>query len=38
VGLVFRPQRRIIGMGVDSFVVVVMYLVGVAGLVAISLA
>ena len=37
VGLVFRPKRRIIGMGVDSFVVVVLYLVGVAGLVAISL-
>jgi cation:H+ antiporter len=37
VGLVFRPQRRIIGLGVDSFVVVVLYLVGVAGLVAISL-
>lgn len=37
VGLVFRPGRRIIGMGVDSFVVVVLYLVGVAGLVAITL-
>ncbi len=37
VGLVFRPRRRIIGMGVDSFVVVVLYLVGVAGLVAITL-
>ncbi|OIH95085.1 sodium:calcium antiporter [Curtobacterium sp. MCBA15_001] len=37
VGLVFRPKRRIIGMGVDSFVVVVLYLVGVAGLVAITL-
>ncbi len=37
VGLVFRPQRRIAGMGVDSFVVVVLYLVGIAGLVAITL-
>lgn len=37
VGLVFRPQRRIAGMGVDSFVVVLLYLVGVAGLVAISI-
>ncbi|PYY31772.1 MULTISPECIES: sodium:calcium antiporter [unclassified Curtobacterium] len=36
VGLVFRPQRRIVGMGIDSFVVVVLYLVGVAGLVAIT--
>ncbi|KQO61464.1 sodium:calcium antiporter [Curtobacterium sp. Leaf261] len=38
VGLVFRPQRRIIGMGIDSFVVVLLYLVGVGGLVAITLA
>jgi cation:H+ antiporter len=37
VGLVFRPQRRIAGMGVDSFVVVLLYLLGVAGLVAISI-
>jgi cation:H+ antiporter len=37
VGLVFRPQRRIVGMGVDSFVVVLLYLLGVAGLVAITI-
>ncbi len=37
VGLVFRPARRIAGMGVDSFVVVLLYLAGVGGLVAISL-
>jgi len=37
VGLVFRPHRRIAGMGVDSFVVVLLYLLGVAGLVAISI-
>jgi cation:H+ antiporter len=37
IGLVFRPRRRLIGMGVDSFIVVVLYLVGVAGLVAITL-
>lgn len=37
VGLVFRPRRRLLGMGVDSFVVVVLYLLGVAGLVAITL-
>lgn len=36
VGLVFRPQRRIAGMGIDSFVVVLLYLAGVAGLVAIT--
>jgi cation:H+ antiporter len=31
-----RPGRRIAGMGVDSFVVVVLYAVGVAGLVAVA--
>ncbi|WIB67943.1 sodium:calcium antiporter [Curtobacterium sp. MCBD17_035] len=36
VGLVFRPQKRIIGMGIDSFVVLVLYLIGVGGLIAIS--
>lgn len=36
VGLIFRPQRRILGMGVDSFVVLVVYAVGVVGLFAIS--
>jgi cation:H+ antiporter len=38
VGLLFRPRRRIIGMGVDSFVVLALYLVGIGGLVAITLA
>ncbi len=38
VGLLFRPQRRIAGLGLDSFVVVLLYLVGIGGLVAISLA
>ncbi|MGN6326972.1 sodium:calcium antiporter [Pseudolysinimonas sp.] len=36
VGLIFRPARRIAGMGVDSLVVLVLYALGVAGLVAIS--
>lgn len=36
VGLIFRPQRRILGMGVDSFVVLVLYAVGIGGLFAIS--
>jgi cation:H+ antiporter len=36
VGLVFRPARRVLGMGVDSLVVLVLYLVGVGGLVAIT--
>lgn len=36
VGLIFRPQRRILGMGVDSFVVLVLYALGIAGLFAVS--
>ncbi|MDQ1138035.1 cation:H+ antiporter [Microbacterium sp. SORGH_AS 1204] len=36
VGLIFRPQRRLIGMGVDSFVVLALYAVGIGGLFAIS--
>ncbi|MDQ1082865.1 MULTISPECIES: sodium:calcium antiporter [Microbacterium] len=36
VGLIFRPQRRVIGMGIDSFVVLVLYAVGIGGLFAIS--
>jgi cation:H+ antiporter len=35
-GLVFRPGRRIAGMGLDSLVVLVLYAVGVVGLVAIA--
>ncbi|PZR94480.1 MAG: sodium:proton exchanger [Candidatus Chloroheliales bacterium] len=36
-GLVFRPKRNaILGMGVDSFVVVVLYVLGTVGLIAIS--
>jgi cation:H+ antiporter len=35
-GLLFRPQRRVLGMGVDSLVVLVVYLVGVAGLFAVA--
>jgi cation:H+ antiporter len=37
-GLVLRPRRRLAGMGVDSMVVLVLYILGVAGLVAISVA
>ncbi|SFW67545.1 sodium:calcium antiporter [Amycolatopsis australiensis] len=33
-GLLFRPRRRILRMGVDSLVVLVLYAVGVAGLFA----
>jgi cation:H+ antiporter len=33
-GLLFRPRRRVAGMGVDSLVVLLLYAVGVAGLFA----
>lgn len=36
VGLIFRPQKRIARLGRDSLVVVVLYLVGMGGLVAIA--
>jgi len=35
-GLLFRPQRRIARMGVDSLTVLVLYVIGVAGLFAIA--
>ncbi len=35
-GLLFRPGRRIVGMGVDSLVVLLLYAVGVAGLFTIA--
>jgi cation:H+ antiporter len=35
-GLLFRPTRRIAGMGVDSLVVLGLYLASIAGLVAIG--
>ncbi|GHG50170.1 hypothetical protein GCM10012320_18540 [Sinomonas cellulolyticus] len=34
--LIFRPKRRIAGMGADSFIVLVLYLLGVAGLFAVA--
>ncbi|WP_285115145.1 sodium:calcium antiporter [Leifsonia sp. fls2-241-R2A-40a] len=36
VGLVFRPTTRVLGMGVDSATVLVTYLLGVAGLFAVT--
>jgi len=36
VGLVLRPQRQILRMGIDSLVVLVLYLVGVLGLIALQ--
>ena len=31
-GLVFRPRRRVLGLGIDSLVVVALYLIGLGGL------
>ena len=36
-GLIFRPRRRVLGIGVDSLVVLTLYLIGLAGLVAVAL-
>jgi cation:H+ antiporter len=36
-GLIFRPRRRILRMGVDSLAVLCLYLIGLAGLVAVAL-
>ena len=38
VGLIFRSPRKVAGMGVDSLVVICLYVVGLAGLFAISAA
>ena len=35
-GLLFRPQRRVLGLGLDSLLVVLCYLLGIAGLFAVS--
>ncbi len=35
-GLIFRPRRQILRMGIDSFVVLALYLAGIAGLVALA--
>jgi cation:H+ antiporter len=35
-GLLFRPERRIARMGVDSLVVLILYVLGVAGLFAVA--
>jgi len=35
-GLIFRPRRMILRMGIDSFVVLLLYVLGVAGLIAIA--
>ncbi len=35
-GLIFRPRRRVLRMGIDSLVVLALYLLGVAGLIAVA--
>ena len=35
-GLIFRPRMRLLRMGVDSLVVLVLYLIGIAGLIAVA--
>ena len=35
-GLVFRPDRRVVGMGIDSLTVLVLYAVGLVGLIAVT--
>jgi cation:H+ antiporter len=34
--LIFRPRRQIARMGIDSIIVLVLYLVGIAGLFAVG--
>jgi cation:H+ antiporter len=33
---VFRPSRKVLGMGLDSAVVLMLYVIGIAGLVAVA--
>jgi len=35
-GLVFRPRRRVMGMGIDSLVVLALYALGIIGLVVVA--
>ncbi|MCA1567934.1 MAG: hypothetical protein LC803_20265 [Acidobacteria bacterium] len=35
-GLIFRPQRKFLRMGIDSLVVLVLYALGIVGLFAIA--
>ena len=37
-GLIFRPRRQVLGVGVDSLAALVLYVVGVAGLLSIAVA
>lgn len=35
-GLIFRPSRRVLNMGIDSLVVLVLYVLGTVGLIAVA--
>ena len=35
-GLIFRPKRRVLGVGVDSLAVLILYVIGTAGLFALA--
>jgi cation:H+ antiporter len=35
-GLIFRPRKQLLWMGIDSFLVMIVYLTGLMGLFAIS--
>ena len=35
-GLIFRPRKQLLRMGIDSFLVIIVYLIGLMGLFAIS--
>jgi len=35
-GLIFRPRRQVLRMGADSVVVLALYVLGIAGLVAVA--
>jgi cation:H+ antiporter len=35
-GLIFRPARRIVGIGIDSLVVLILYVLGIGGLIAVA--
>ncbi|SDP78199.1 cation:H+ antiporter [Arthrobacter sp. ok909] len=35
-GLIFRPRRKILGMGTDSLIVLILYLLGIGGLFAVA--
>ncbi len=35
-GIIFKPQKQFLGMGIDSFIVLILYLIGIAGLFAVG--